>query len=476
MKRLTAIFLSVIILLCSLCSCRRLEPMVIVPQKEIAEDEYVRLAQGVSKDMTKPEYWQKEEYDTTVMTLAQIKKFNSENSKLISTETGGNIALTDYKNTIDGDIVRDLLDLLPIEDEDKELYVNSQRVGSEYWYNLEQNIDKAAVPSEVNVKFGFSTVRATLRQFPTADYANDEIDDLYYDKFIMSDYMPFQPLVILHESKDGEWYFVSMYGYSGWIQKEYTAVCKSKSDWLERQNPDSFLVVTGKEIRLQEDPYCKELALQLVPMGTKMELISSKEAPERVNSRNTYGNYVVKLPIRLADGSVSDGYTLIPSTADVTVGYMPYTVNNLISQSLKLQGDAYGWAGSFHSNDCSGIIREIFLCFGIEMPRTATQQMLVKGVNKTDVEGSADIVKMETLKNTSPGALLFFKGHIMIYLGMDGDEPYVISSVGSISTSELKTGEYINVNDIMITSMLRTLRKNGVTWLTSLEEILVIQN
>lgn len=475
MKKLTAVLLLAITVLCAGTSCRRLEPMVIIPQKDIPQDTYIRLADGVSKEMTYASYWQKEEYDKTVMSLSQISKFNKENLNLISTKTGGNMALTDYPETIDGGMVRDIIDLLPLTDEDKELFVNTQSVNADYWARLERNINKDGVPSRVNVKYGFSTQRATLRKFPTADYANDEIDDLYYDKFIMSDYMPFTPLVIIHESADGEWYLISMYGYSGWIQKEYTAVCQSKNEWLKRQNPDDFLVVTGNQITLADDPYCKELSLQNVPMGTKMELVKAEDAPEIINSRATYGDYIVKLPVRQADGSISDGYSLIPASSDVSTGYLPYTRNNVIEQALKFQGGAYGWAGSLNSNDCSGIIRQIYLTFGLELPRRATQQTLVKGIVKEDMTETADIVKMEKLRNTPAGSLLFFEGHIMIFLGVDGDEPYCISSVGSISTPEMEEGEYLNVNNIMITSMLRTSRKTGKSWLTALEKILIIE-
>ncbi len=470
--------LSVILIICAvlgcLCSCRRLDPIVLTPRNKVPEDEYIRLAPGVTREMTSAEYWQKEEYNSTVMSLPQIERFNKENNKLISFG-GKSIALNEYRETVSGEDVKRLINSIPLDNIETEFFVNSQQIGSEYRYSLNQNINTDGIPERVNVKFGFSTERATLRKYPTADYANNEYDDLFHDEFIMSDYMPFAPLAVLHESRDGLWYFVSLYGVSGWIEKDKTAICPSRSDWLRRQEPDEFLIVTGKNLRLADDPYCPQLSGLLLPMGTKMELVSRKEAPESIGSRYTYGNYIVRLPVRLSDGSISDAYSLIPSNSDVSKGYMPYNFNNVISLALKLQGDAYGWAGSFNSNDCSGIIREIFLCFGFEMPRRAGQQISLSGFTPVDCSQRADYFKMETLKNSPPGTFIYYQGHIMIYLGMSNSEPFVLSSVGTISTSEAKQGETFRVNAVMISSLQRTLRKNGESWLTSAEKILTLE-
>ncbi len=473
MKRIFLIFLCICLIVSCLTACHMQSPLI-VEEKEVNTDTsgYIKLADGVSIDMINADYWIKDNYNEVIMSSSEISKFNEDNNKLISTKSGGNFSLKSIKDTISGEIVKELINSLEFPSNQDDLFVNGQKVGQEYWLNLKNNCNLNSVPDKVNVKFGFSVKRATLRQFPTNDYANVDYDDYFYDDFIMSDFMPFSPVAILHESADGLWYYIAMYGYCGWIEKENVAICPSREDWLDRQNCDSFLVVTGSEIRLSEDPYCEDLSSQIIPMGTKLPLVKYEDAPENINQRYSYGTYIVKLPVRLADGSISDEYSLIPANADVSVGYLDYTRANILKQAFKLEGQVYGWAGDFYSNDCSGIVREIFLCFGFEFPRVASQQMNVSDMKFTDVSKKSDTEKLELIKTLPAGSLLYFSGHIMIYLGYDGDDPYVISSVGSIATPDTEVGDAIQVNTVLVSSMLRTTRRSGATWLSSVTGIL----
>lgn len=473
MKRIISITMCLVFIVMAFCSCHVKTP-VIVNKKEVNTDSdgYIKLADGVDIEMISADYWIKSGYDRVVMTSEEIKEFNSNNSNLISTKSAGNFSLQSIKESISGDVVSELVNSLKFPDNKTDLFINGQKVGQEYWHSLENNCNIDNIGSKVNVKFGYSVKRSTLRQYPTRDYANVDYDDYFYDDFIMSDFMPFMPVAVLHESADSQWYFVAMYGYCGWIEKGYVAVCPDRDDWLRRQYISSFLVVVNDEIRLSEDPYCKELSSLVLPMGTKLPLVKAEEAPQSIHQRYSYGSYIVKLPVRLTDGSISDEYALIPANDEVNVGYLDYTRGNIIKQAFKLQGNVYGWAGDLYSNDCSGIIRQIFLCFGLEMPRVGSQQMNVNGFNKTDVSAYSDDEKLKLINNLPAGSLLYFSGHIMLYLGSDKNEPYVLSSVGSIATLNMQTDESINVNTVLVTSLFRTTRKTGATWLKSITSVL----
>ncbi|MCR5522871.1 MAG: SH3 domain-containing protein [Clostridia bacterium] len=473
MRKLIAVILAAALCL-SLSSCRMHSP-VYIDNREYDTGEYIKTSDGVSLEMLNADYWIDDGDNKAVMNSAEIKEFNDANNKLISSGSGGNISLREVGDETGGVMVRELINSIPVPSYADEAYINGERVGPDYWEKLIEETNVDAIGEKVKVRFGFSTVRATLRLFPTNDYANNESDDLFYDGLIMSDYMPFSPLAVLHESKNKEWFFVSMYGYSGWIEKTKVALCESRADWLRRQDISDFLIVTGKELRLTDDPYATGLSGQLLPMGTKLPLVKIDEAPEIIRQRGLYGNYIVKLPIRQSNGIISDEYMLVPVNSDVSTGYLPYTRANVIRLAFKLLGDIYGWAGSFHSNDCSGIIREIFLCFGMEFPRVANQQMKVSGLKYTDLAEMNDSEKIELLSDTPAGSFLYMSGHIMIYLGMDEGEPYVISSVGSISTAETNSGEFEQVNSVIVSSLLRTKRKTGTIWLTNISSLLVVE-
>ena len=93
-----------------------------------------------------------------------------------------------------------------------------------------------------------------------------------------------------------------MYGFGGWIRKEHVAVCPSHEDWDARREPEDFLVVTGREIRLNKDRGCEELSNLLLPMGTVLPLVKPEDAPESIDGRYSYNSYIVRLPIGKAVG------------------------------------------------------------------------------------------------------------------------------------------------------------------------------
>src|SRR5690606_33093221 len=82
----------------------------------------------------------------------------------------------------------------------------------------------------------------------------------------------------------------------------------------------------------------------------------------------------VQLPLRDAEGRLSFTSALLPLSADVHQGYLPFTANNIIGQAFKFLGERYGWGHDYNGRDCTGFISEIFRSFGFLMPRNSGQQ------------------------------------------------------------------------------------------------------
>lgn len=433
--------------------------------------EYVRMNSGVSEKMMEADYWisRSENADDVIMTSGEIAKWNKENPNGVMV---GDKFLSIYEmgSTVDGETVRSLIECLNAPSEGS-AYINGKPITQEYIDKLYEQRNLDAIGETVKAKYGFSTSRQSLRSMPTNDFAGEEPKDYFYDTLVTSEYMPFLPLRVLHESSDGNWYFVMFSGYSGWVEKKYVALCDSRKEWLERQKPEEFLVVTGRELRLPDDVGSKSVSGLILPMGTKMELVKYKEAPSYIRGRVSYANYIVKIPTAGSDGKIKDKYVLIPVSEDVHVGYVTYTHGNVVRLAMELLGDRYGWAGLSHSNDCSGVVREIYSCFGFDFPRTAGSQAAMNNMTSFAFdENSTDEEKLEVLNNAPIGSLVQFRGHIMIYLGMVNDEPYVISALGSFLAKP--DGQVINSNTMMINNMMRTYRGNGNTWLSNISKVL----
>ena len=55
-------------------------------------------------------------------------------------------------------------------------------------------------------------------------------------------------------------------------------------------------------------------------------------------------------------------------------GYLPLTQNNVLDVAFSCIGDEYGWGGMNGNMDCSLYTRNIYKCFGLELPRNTTWQ------------------------------------------------------------------------------------------------------
>ena len=434
--------------------------------EEPSDDTYIRMPDGVSPEMMNSSYWIREGSDKVLMDEAAIKVFNKENLFPIRAKNGTELPLiTEIGDTLDGEILREFLrdNEAAVPKDPSGYYLNGAKTDSSYWQDLVGLSNIEGVPDEIKVRFGFTVKRMTVRLFPTEDKVYEGPSDKFFDSMIYSECMPYLPVIVLHESTDGQYLYVVFDSYSAWVRKDAVALCKSREEWSQRQEPEHFLTVTGRELRLGDDPYTPSVSDLVLPMGTRMPLLTAKEAPESVTHRATFANYVVKLPTRGEDGYIKDENVLIPVSEDVTPGYLPFTPANILKLSFKLLGDRYGWAGDLRANDCTGIIREVYNCFGILIPRGG--QSKVKGVVKTDMSDMSDKEKLDVFKGLEAGSLIYMPGHAMIYIGMEADVPYVINANGGFTPPEPGSNERIYTRSVTVNSMY--VRTSGLkSWLS----------
>lgn len=436
------------------------------------------LPESVSEAMLSADFWlapdraQAASASALIMDAAEISAFNEANRAMIDPGSGS-FALTDIGDYVSGELVRSLLACCRLPENHLSLYVNGSPQPQPYWDGLLASLAAGRVGESVPVRFGYSLVRSDLRLFPTGDFAGVTADEKLYDKLVMSEFMPFLPLAVLHESADGNWFYVAMYGFCGWIEREKVALCPSRDDWLARMKPVDFLVVTARELRLPEDPYCPALSGLTLPMGTVLPLASGEEAPELIGRRRGYGCYTLRLPTRGEDGYIRDDYALLPVTEGVHRGFVPYTAENGLRLIFRFLGDRYGWAGMLSANDCSGIIHQAFACFGFSLPRTAAAIMELRGFERLSIAAYSPAEKLSGLESCPAGTLLAFPGHIMVYLGSVGGQAYVLSSAGSFGPSSPRPGYDYSVNTVCVTSLAHTRRRSGPTWLESLDSVLL---
>lgn len=377
----------------------------------------------------------------------RISYFNEKNRKSISVNYI-DFALEDIADIFNGNVLTSLIS-------------ETAPVGS--CDNIDMNI-----PRTVDCRFGISVTRSNMYKLPVSS-DNEEL--------LQSDVLPFTPFIELYDSVDGEWTYALTYGYGGWIRKDSIALCKSKAEWLERIHPKDFLVVTDYDIHLDGTPF----ADISIPMGTMLPLSDAQ------GSASSRVSYLVTLPTRDKSGLIYDIDVEVPASDSVSHGYVQYTEENMLSLALKHEGHTYGIAGSDNSFDCSGMTKSIYACFGLSLPRTAVAQSKVDvaeiynvhndfGLGKVlNIGHNTTEYKMKVLENAPVGTLLYFPGHIMLYLGMEEGHPVCISAVADYSTKDLPVGTIESINKTVVTDMTYVTRADGKTWLESLEKIIIIK-
>lgn len=224
------------------------------------------------------------------------------------------------------------------------------------------------------------------------------------------------------------------------------------------------MVVTGNELKLGFNEYSKELSELTFSMGVKLPLAEPEEIPQWVDNQSIAGNYVVKLPVRTASGRLQFKLALVSAANDVNEGYLPYTRANIIRQAFKMQGQRYGWGGSFNGRDCSAFVKDIYAVFGFNLPRNAGEQKNSAG--KTFLaDANADLnLRKELLSQVTPGATIHMPGHVMLYLGEERGRHYVIHNISAQGDQQHKLSNgnlpRLPINQITVTDLSIT-KTNG---------------
>lgn len=254
------------------------------------------------------------------------------------------------------------------------------------------NRNLSNIDSEVEVKFGLVTNFAWMRSYPTNYYSNDY--DM--DRFQETSLNVGEGVAVYHESIDGKWYFVQAENYNGWVEKKNIALC-SFDEMSNFLTPDERLVVISDYVMI-EDVY--------VRMGQVFPLLENNDS-----------SYKVSFPFRNSDGTLLLKDVEIAHSSDYSVGYLPYTYENIYKQGYKLVGIEYSWGDkNKDGRDCSSTMNAIYKCFGFMMPRNTSNQVAIPTYGKK-VNGVSNLI-MQTYQ---PGTLIFTSSHVMMYLGCDAN-------------------------------------------------------
>lgn len=424
----------------------------------------ITYASGVTPQMCSSSYWRDKlgkDADRVLMSVAEIDELNAK--MLAKPETN----MHDLEN------MPGTYETYPVERSVPEgtFFVDGRQIdNNEYFGRMIKAMKETGYSGKMQTQYAVITKRADMKEWPTDDIvgysANDTDDELQGTSMNVN-----EPFVIYQKCEiDGKMYYN---GYStnctGWIPADCAAVCSSKQEWLEAWKVDTaakdFIVITQDRITLEPSMYVPEISEVKLMLGTILKLVPEDDMPQTVAERGTWNNYVVYLPTRDADGKYVRQYALISQHYDISTGFLPLTQGNVLDTAFNCLGSRYGWGGMLDSMDCSMYTRQIYRCFGLEIPRNTTWQTQIPD-HVTDISQMTDAEKLAYFETIPVGSLLMFRGHITVYIGSENGKAYVISDTGSLSDS---TGELKVIGQMsVIVNPLDVRRGNGTTWLKNM--------
>lgn len=191
------------------------------------------------------------------------------------------------------------------------------------------------------------------------------------------------------------WVKVDFEDGSGYVSLDYVRVYTENVEAESREEEAARLKKEEEERKKAEEAAKKALAAQQAANKPSTSKPGSSGAGGSATSKP--GNGTGTSNSKPATGSNS-GATSSNSTSNLG--------QEIANYALKFLGNPYVYGGTSLTNgtDCSGFVQSVYKHFGISLPRTSGEQ----GKSGRAVDGVA---------NAKPGDLVWYSGHIGIYIG-----------------------------------------------------------
>jgi len=253
------------------------------------------------------------------------------------------------------------------------------------------------------------------------------------------------PVFVTHVSSDQAWYFIETSFSYGWVRSEDVAL--ADADFCAEYQKRVMVALLMDDTPLIGDG----LFLGQTHIGAIFPLHS------RLGQ-----NVTVKVPVRGPSGKAQVGLAEL-SSLQASLMPLPLTSREVAGLADAMSGQLYGWGGMFENRDCSSTLRDLFLPFGIWLPRNSAQQARQGGrlvaLEALDVDAKLTAIRVQGVPFAS---FLWLPGHIGLYLGTDGrGEPLMLHNLWGVRTMLPDGGEGRAVVGRLVISTLRPGEERG---------------
>jgi hypothetical protein len=328
---------------------------------------------------------------------------------------------------------------------------NKRRVAPRQMKELLANCALESFPSRNDVAIAIAP--GHLRGLPSPLPHYQHADDYPFDMFSYPQVKLNEPLRVLHASRDGVWLFVETGYTNGWLEARDVALVDGAfiDSWMQAPH----LVVVRDYAPLADGVG----GMVQAKVGTILPLVQAGAE-----------QWEVAVASAGDDGRVRSRTVTIPR-ATAAPFPLEFSRENLALIGNQFLGEPYGWGEIYGLRDCSAMLRDFFLPFGIWLPRTSADQ-ISSIPDKVALAHLTPTEKEETIRNQGvPFLTLLYKpGHIMLYVGVDSEgRPLLFQNAWSIRLKGGAAGDAAGGSEAGSTAQGERTQIIGVAAVTTLE-------
>ena len=301
----------------------------------------------------------------------------------------------------------------------KKVYLENHQLATADWFD-KQIINSNFDDYNTLTKKAIILKNTNIRVLPTNS-------PMFYDPTQPGEGFPFDynqnsaikintPIMVSHLSKDRAWAYVESGNVGGWVEIGTIAFVDKK--FIQEFKNSNYFVSVKEKFPIY-DPIFREYV--------KVATIFPKKGDEYIIAKK--------------DDDLNAVITYINLNND-EVEAMPLAFNteNRIKIAKQLMDEPYGWGGFLNNRDCSSFTQDYFATFGKYLHRNSKSQ--ISNGKYLDMSNLSNDEKKEFVKkNGVPfSTLVYLKGHIMLYIGIKGNEPLVMHNMWSVRLKD-ETGK-----------------------------------
>lgn len=256
---------------------------------------------------------------------------------------------------------------------------------------------------------------------------------------------------ILEVSEEVEgWAKVSVEEGDGYVSTDYVEVYTKNTVAESKEEEEARLLREEEERRAAAEAAARELARQQAEAAARQQAASQQAASQQAASQQTAGAGQSSAGTGGNSGSQSgtstgtqgsagsqSGAATGSSAATGSQGAQSSLGKQIADYALQFVGNPYVYGGTSLTNgaDCSGFVMSVYKHFGISLPRTSGEQ----GQCGSAVSG---------LENAREGDLIWYSGHIGIYIG-NGQIVHASSPKSGIKVSNATYRNILSIRRIV---------------------------